>query len=828
MAGDGATRLRLVELRSTDGPVRAIRFTGRCTLVTGFGPPERLASWIATALTGPRPDGVEGLVEVAGRAVELRDLPAMLLPPQASIVVTDADIEEARRRAVTPRYERVAARKEAVAAQRYREEAARAASATRFAALERRLADLEPSLAETMERAAFDARRAETMRVLRGRLDLFEQAAVAAQRPDPDALEIADDWDALRDQRDELIGIGPTMPLDEARRWVTAAHAALDQARHRRATLDDVARLHELQAATVQATQQSNVTHIGGDASEGGEPDAPDAAAQAREAERASLQEMGHTHVSLLLDMVSPRSADDEIATAETMLANAQRELERSERVAALPAPDEVALRELELRGRAATVLGRFPGNDVPGELRGFRPAEPAFQLARAALRDASIAAGLMSVDDTTDDVDVPARDWLTEQDRNPPIDHTSRVTTLTVARDTVERELRAEAAELVAIAARLRDLDRSLTDLAAQEARVASELAAGLEALNPVEIEDALRDVLSEFTASKRFPGRLPIVMGGVSSVFEAERCEGTLRMLEGVSDELQVIIVADRPAVEAWVQRLGADASVWSPHVAAAVEAEERAAREEAERARREAEQRAVREAEERARREADDKARREAQLVADYEAEERARREAEERARRDAEELARGGVHIASGERLMVDLSNAEARDVRLPGTSVPEGEVDLGDDHEHEDAHGQAQEGEHAHDDHESGAEVQGAGDDVTSLDDWWVPIVPRPGGSRAARPVGENLEQRRRRAERIAGEAERQQRNPEILDVKTYCDVHRGIETALHCARCHLPFCDQCLALLGEPPALHCVDCALELSGVPAHRIVRRA
>ena len=94
------------------------------------------------------------------------------------------------------------------------------------------------------------------------------------------------------------------------------------------------------------------------------------------------------------------------------------------------------------------------------------------------------------------------------------------------------------------------------------------------------------------------------------------------------------------------------------------------------------------------------------------------------------------------------------------------------------------------------------------------DEWWVPIVARPGASRATRPVGEDLTQRRRRAEQLLADA---------TSLTTHCDVHRSIETALHCARCRLPFCEQCLALVGEPPALHCVDCALELSGVRSGR-----
>jgi hypothetical protein len=91
------------------------------------------------------------------------------------------------------------------------------------------------------------------------------------------------------------------------------------------------------------------------------------------------------------------------------------------------------------------------------------------------------------------------------------------------------------------------------------------------------------------------------------------------------------------------------------------------------------------------------------------------------------------------------------------------------------------------------------------------DEWWVPVVSEAAGSsRATRPVHEDLSQRRHRAEQLAAET---------TSATMRCDVHRNVQTTLHCARCALPFCDHCLALLGEPSALHCVDCALELSGV---------
>jgi hypothetical protein len=836
MKHEDSTRLRLVELRSENGPVRTIRFSSKLTLVTGFGPPDPLAQWISTSLAGPRPDDVEGVVEVAGRQVGLRDLPPMLLPPQSSIVVTDDDVLAARRAAIEPRYQRVHARRESVSGQRAREESARSASAGRFAALESRMAELEPSLADTMERAASDTRRAETMRALRAACNTYELAEVAARQPHPEAIELAAEWIVLQNQRRELMAIGPTMPVAMARERVSAAERALDEARRRRATTDDANRLHDAQRSVMEAERTAP------DASGDGNGERDDAFAEggeqistARAAEDAAIAELGQTHVSLLLGLVAPRSHQHDVTIAETMLAGARNALSQAERVDQLPAAAEIATRELDLRAKAASVLGRFPRDDVATELREFRPAQKSFDVARQALVEVTNASGI-SDEQMTDATAVRVvREWLAQQDAHPPVDHSERVVVLTEARDAVETELRAEAAELVAIAARLRDLDRTLSELAVQETRVAADLREELDTMSAADVEAALRNLLHEYASGQRTPGRMPVILGGVASVFEGDRCEGTLQLLERVCDEVQLVVVADRPAVEAWVRRLGPSASVWSPQVAATAEADEHARREEAEQARRVAEQRAVAEAEARARTALHLPPVAEIDLAA-----ETPRREADEHEQRDAAALARGGLHVAGAEPGVVDL-------VEPPG-ALPM--VDVRSTTERDGIDLQAIEA-HAHDVMGAGAgtsadepvaapepAAQEAANDIAAVDptataapaepadDWWVPIVSRPGGSRAARPVGEDLTQRRRRAERIVADVQRRQSNGE--HVPTYCDVHRGIETTLHCSRCALPFCDQCLAMLGEPLALHCVDCALELSGVPAHRTARRA
>ncbi|MDQ1521524.1 MAG: hypothetical protein QOI55_2597, partial [Actinomycetota bacterium] len=462
MADDDAKRLRLVELRSNNGFPRAVRFAPRLTLVTGFGSPERVGAWIAAALVGPRPDGVEGTVEVAGRAVALGDLPATLLPPRSSIVVADTDLEAARRRAVEPRYRRVVLRRQGAEADRAREEIARNTAASRFAALEHRLAELEPALADTIQRAAADEQRTQTMLSLRGLVAVAEEAAIAAREPDAEALALATEWLSLRAQRAELAAAHPHLSVTEAQRRVDVSEGALDQARQHRATADDVGRLYALQRAVNEASPEPT--------DEDAAVEGSDAREAALAAERDALRELGHTHASFLISVVAPHS-DEDVRQAEAALAAAREELRQAQTVAALPTWPEIAQRQLDLRGRAAGVLGRFPGDDVADELRAFRPGAPALAEARAQLEAGLTTAGL----DTEPDVEAAARTWIEEQERRPPVDHGPRLAELSEERETVETDLRSQAAELVAIAARLRDLDRRLDELAMQESRIAS-----------------------------------------------------------------------------------------------------------------------------------------------------------------------------------------------------------------------------------------------------------------------------------------------------------------------------------------------------------------
>jgi hypothetical protein len=817
MADDDATRMRLVELRSNNGFLRNVRFAPRLTVVSGFGPPARVGAWIAAALTGPRPEGVEGTIEVAGRSLALDDLPATLLPPQSSIVLTDRDLDDARRSIVEPRYRRVVQRRESAAAERAREEIGRNAAASRFATLEHRLAEIEPALAETLQRAAADEQRSETIATLQGLLAEVDEAAIAAREPDPDALRVAQEWETIQSQRAELARAQPRLSLDDAERRVEVAERALEHARRTRATAADIARLSSLQRAVSDASADGtdrDAIHELEYAGQAGAHEHSDARDVALAAERDALAQLGHTHSSFLISVVAPGTPADDIRQIEAHLAAMRTELRQAQTVASLPTWPEIAQAQLDLRGKAAGVLGHFPGEDVAGELRAFRPGAPALAQARAQLEAGLTAAAI----DTTGDVEAAANRWLDEQQRNPPADHTGRLEELRAEREAVESDLRSQAAELVAIAARLRDLDRRLADLSMQESRLATELATDLERCASEDIERALHDVLDEFVSGRRVPGRLPIVVAGAGSAFGAQTRQPTLRELERASERLQVVVIVDDPEVEAWAGTLGPGASVWSPAVAARLEAEERARRDAEAQARRDAEERAVREAEERARRAAEERARREE--------EERARtvRELPLAPRADVVDLAGADLGHPAGADLRT-APDAERGADREAGTATADDEIQVHiatsarvapvpDNYvpppptPEQPVEARVIDATETIDAREAGEAAAGEGDE------WWVPIVARPGASRATRPVGEDLTQRRRRAEQLLADA---------TSLTAHCDVHRNIETTLHCARCRLPFCEQCLALVGEPPALHCVDCALELSGVRSGR-----
>jgi hypothetical protein len=228
MTGDDATRMRLVELRAAHGPVRLVRFAPRITVLAGFGGDGTLAEWVAAAVAGPRTDGVEGIVEVAGRHMTLGDLPPTLLAPSESLAIREADLLAVHREEVGARIRRVGEHRCETVERLAQADTAQRAKAQRFAELEARMTELVPEL----EHATATAERLEAMTKLaarvEGALNRVDETAAAVRPFDPDAIALAEQWTQAESHWSQLVEIGPALPLDLANTRADAARRALD------------------------------------------------------------------------------------------------------------------------------------------------------------------------------------------------------------------------------------------------------------------------------------------------------------------------------------------------------------------------------------------------------------------------------------------------------------------------------------------------------------------------------------------------------------------------------------------------------------------------
>jgi hypothetical protein len=88
----GATRLRLVGLRTPAGTIDL--GGGHAAVRAPHGDPHSVAETIARVVIGPRPAGLDGTMEIAGRHVSLQSLPAPLLAPSAAPTVDGEMLDE--------------------------------------------------------------------------------------------------------------------------------------------------------------------------------------------------------------------------------------------------------------------------------------------------------------------------------------------------------------------------------------------------------------------------------------------------------------------------------------------------------------------------------------------------------------------------------------------------------------------------------------------------------------------------------------------------------------------------------------------------------------
>jgi hypothetical protein len=506
------TRLRLVELRTPAGDL---------PLGGGFAcvrtPPaacHAVAAAISRSVIGPRDPDVGGTLDIAGAPVDLATLPAPLLPPHAPATV-DTALLDSYWQAICARA-RVECEAQHAAA---RLERHRAAAAAERASGGSGASGASGAPAARPPATAGDAV-ARHAKGLLARLDGLEPV------PDPHALELAAAFD-------ELALHAPTHPvatlpdgrLELLERRVAAARASLTfaaggvsgQAR---------AQIEECHRAVVDADRELF---------EAGRKERAAALEHYQRAlalERAALDDAGiDSYAAFLVAIAAGTSPVEKEAwmRAELELAEAQAELDQARRVTADAAEArELGEWDLELRARAAQVLGHFPSDDPAAELRAHRIPHPDV----AGLQD-ELARLLASEGvDPGGDLLAAARELANRVDTEPPVDVAVH------AHDPLDDELAALEAELARLDAQS---ERAFVELPLEQASLVFEY------------------VLDVYRSGDLLAGRLPLVVDGA-----LDRCAPavaeTIAARCAEADDVQVIVVSGDDAVASALERRGA----------------------------------------------------------------------------------------------------------------------------------------------------------------------------------------------------------------------------------------------------------------------------
>jgi hypothetical protein len=749
-------RLQLVELRDDRGPLGAVGFAPRVTVVRVEDAARAAAGaqWISTAVVGPRADGTHGVVRAGGESGQIGDLSPKVLDGVETLVLDDALVGAAARLAGDERRSQLDARALALTDAHDALTSERARVAELVADTDACLVELDAILSE-LSRTAHGAG---TRRRVR---DALDAARVTANAPDPEAFAIAADWDALLAERAR-----PTADVPSPEVARTRLNEARDQLRRitgARLTRSRVEEMHAISRAVGEAQLALDTARRSERAAASTRLEA------AQRAESKALRALGFPSYAAFLVAISngvpdDDTGDDERRAAEELVAACEAALEEALAVEHRPSEAALAEREIELRARAAQLLGHFPGDDVAGELRARRVAGPDAADALAALRDALGDAGI----DAGDDPVSSAEAWLASDD-------------LAHDDDTSAAKLEAAEGERAGLLARrshqhaqLEEIDVRLAALA-DERRGVDEAIAGIvdaplqpEHLDPSQLEHALRVALGRVARGAAAVVRLPIVVGPLLARLAPPTAARALDLLGALSHERQVVVVSHEAAVAAWARGLGADSGVVEIGTAQAAQSMwfSRPA------------------------------------ALGDHgtvlpKSKGRHRRlpgwrrseGAEPGAPAGAPRQAPGpstdgradgphdeGVIDLAAEEPVVDLAAAEAPETERPsspGAAMLAGAIE------------------------QQLRDAVEAGADMSVLE-------------KIARSVG----------------ARSMFYDPSVP--LAACDMHTNIPTRLRCMKCGVPCCDLCSVVIGEPLELQCLECALVASGARVRRTRRRA
>jgi hypothetical protein len=824
-----------VGVAGPDPTVPVVRCGPHLTVVTDIDAPtaDRIGHWLAGVIAGHIGEGVSGVVELAGRPVALHDAPP--LPPDVPVILSADDFEAHRRARVDRQSGEIAQRREELdrgasdlAATRRALEAALGALAQERGAAEAELAQLR----ERLDVASVRRRVAEALRVLR----TTERRPVQAPA---EALELAERWEHVRLARSAIERSGSPPSIDECEARVEQARAHVaeidagaegvsnEAAAHIQSLHEEVERAERAldrakrgQRRQIEASVEAAVRHESDALARYGFPSrASFLVALAQGAPAPDANEIRHRAV-------------EELEAALALLDSA-RELER------VAGGRDLAEVEVELRGEAASLLGRFPGVDVAGELRAMRPDADELRVQRDELAARLADAGVELTTNDYASVTTAAEEWLASNPPDTP-EHLGEIEARVVALE----------AELTALAERSDSRDLKLESVHREQRAVATSLAELDDLMGSFDTNLPSFDDLDEVLGAARREGQsAPIVLSGMFRDLAPSELAPVLERLREAARRTQLIIVTDVPAVGAWARKVESGVKVWTPADAreeaerlAEREAEEQRAREAKELAEREATARALREAEQRAVREAEDQAVRQATKRATREPDARSAKRAADHAAREAAQAERAAAALAAreaeeaaqrAERQRAARAAAAEKRVAQQAASQPpaiepepavararptpvpaskrakrgKGKRNEVSDLQERQARARAEREER----------LRRFGIVPSNGEGAPVPVA-RPAPARTSGEVPWARFERELRRRQTGGGNGSETAGPER---RVMCRSHRLIRAELECERCHDHFCEQCLVPVKDQ--IVCIDCALVAAGARSRR-----
>jgi hypothetical protein len=558
------TRLRLMDLSLAGN--HAEFGGGLASVFVGTSDRTPVANAIASAVIGPRPAGITGTIEIAGRYVDLQTLPAPLLRPSATPLVDRLLLDDLWQEVCGQRRARIEAAHASRRVLRHRV----GASLERARERARELAEPPapapaPAPVEAPVVAPAPARLVPAPDIATPVLqELLAAYGDLAPIPAPEALTLADEFDELAARPD--IVIDETVDLD-----LVALEARVTTAR--RAVAPTAGIVHPEVRSHIEEAHRSVVEAESAlyEARKKDKAEALSLYQAALASEHAVLAEAGVESYAQFLVTIAQGVPQVDLEArwrAETELADAQTALQEARATLALmhDGREELAL---ELRARAAQLLGHFPGDDPAVELRALRVDHPDAEAVRTEVRRT-----LGSIDIAPErDAIGQARRVVADRIANPPMiaEPEPEPIVLAAVEDADEalplRELDAGLAEeRLALHAEIADLQREcdeldeLLDAFERELDYLDEVGTRDSATIDADARNALFDALFAcYRDGDLLAGRLPMVMDGVLDGMEPADVRHVAERLQLV-DDIQVIVVTSDREVERALDQVGA----------------------------------------------------------------------------------------------------------------------------------------------------------------------------------------------------------------------------------------------------------------------------